>query len=139
MMSRLDVVTQKANRTKNQIIHILEQLTSDYQTTKSERQKIAANFPASNDEFSLLEELELLTVNIRGYASQIQVKGEIQNQQQAVENLNHLGIFDIPAVAQFYFGSNGEYQSMKAYLEMLDYLRLLILEYLSFSAMSSRV
>lgn len=137
-MSRLDVVTQKANRTKNQIIHILEQLTSDYQTTKSERQEIAAKFPATNEEFSVLEEVELLTVNIRGYASQIQVKGEIKNQQQAADNLNHLRVFDVPAVAQFYFGSNGEYQSMKAYLEMLDYLRLLILEYLSLSAMSSR-
>ncbi|BAZ22808.1 hypothetical protein NIES4073_36950 [Kalymmatonema gypsitolerans NIES-4073] len=138
-MSRLDVVTQKANRTKNQIIHILEQLTSDYQSTKSERQEIAANFPASNDEFSVLEELELLTVNIRGYASQIQVKGEIENQQQAVEDLNHLAVFDVPAIAQFYFGSNGEYQGTKAYLRMLDYLRLLILEYLSLSAMSNRV
>ncbi|MEH2191697.1 MAG: hypothetical protein V7K98_03400 [Nostoc sp.] len=138
MMSRLDVVNQKSNRTKNQIIHILEQLTSDYQTTKSERQEITAKFPASDDEFSVLEELELLTVNIRGYASQIQVKGEIENQQQAVENLTHLAVFDIPAVAQFYFGSNGEYQGMKAYLEMLDYLRLLILEYLNLSTMSGR-
>lgn len=127
------------NRTKNQIIHILEQLTSDYQTTKSERQEIAAKLSASNDEFLVLEELELLTVNIRGYASQIQVKGEIENQQQAIDNLNHLAFFDIPAIAQFYFSSNGEYQSMKAYFEMLDYLRLLIIEYLSLSAMSSRV
>jgi hypothetical protein len=37
------------------------------------------------------------------------------------------------------FGSNGEYQGTKAYLQMLDYLRLLTLEYLSLSAMSSRV
>jgi hypothetical protein len=139
MMNRLDVVTQKANRTKTQIIHILEQLTSDYQTTKSERQEIAAKFPAPDDEFSVLEELELLTVNIRGYASKIQVKGEIENQQQAVDNLNKLAVFDIPAIAQFYFGSNGEYQGTKAYLQMLDYLRLLMLEYLSLPAISSRV
>lgn len=139
MMSRLDVVTQKANRTKNQIIHILEQLTSDYQTTKSERQEIAAKFPVSNEEFSVLEELELLTVNIRGYASQIQVNSEIINQQQAVNNLNKLAVFDVPAVAQFYFGSNGEYQGTKAYLRMLDYLRLLMLEYLSLYSISSKV
>ncbi|MDZ8226034.1 MULTISPECIES: hypothetical protein [unclassified Nostoc] len=44
-----------SDRTKNQIIHILEQLTSDYQTTKSEREGIAANFPTSHYEFSILE------------------------------------------------------------------------------------
>ena len=37
---------------------------------------------------------------------------------------------DIPAIAQFYFETDGEYQQMKAYLQKLDYLRLLILEYL---------
>jgi hypothetical protein len=39
-------------------------------------------------------------------------------------------VFDVPAIAQFYFTTDGDYQHMKAYIRMLDYLRLLILEYL---------
>ncbi|MEQ8756044.1 MAG: hypothetical protein RID09_21380 [Coleofasciculus sp. G1-WW12-02] len=34
-----------------------------------------ANFRPSNEEFSLLEEIELLTVTLRGYANQIQAQG----------------------------------------------------------------
>lgn len=87
------------------------------------------------DEFSILEEIELFTVKVRGYANQIEVRNKIDNPQLGIEDLKDLTIFDIPAIANFYFGSNGEYQGMKVYLQKLDYLRLLMLEYLRFDGM----
>ncbi len=43
-------------------------------------------------------------------------------------------VFDIPTLAQFYFITNNkDYEQMKAYIRTLDYLRLLIIEYLHLS------
>jgi hypothetical protein len=115
---------------KKNIIQLLAQLTNTYQNTRGERQEISIQFPGEDEEFSLLEELELLTVNLRGYASQIQSTGQIVNQYQAIEQLQAMRVLNIPQIANFYFGSNGNYEQIKSYIRTLDYLRLLLLEYL---------
>lgn len=53
----------------------MDELKIVYQNTQRYRKKIVANFRPSNEEFSLLEEIELLTVTLRGYANQIQAQG----------------------------------------------------------------
>ncbi|KOP25213.1 hypothetical protein AMR41_17575 [Hapalosiphon sp. MRB220] len=116
----------------NNIIQLLEQLTIYYQNTKSERQAIAHQFPVSETEFTLLEEIELLTTDIRGYASQIKARGYIENPQQAIAQLKQKRVFDVPSISQLYLHNSHEYENIKLYLRMLDYLRLLILEYLTF-------
>ncbi len=116
----------------NNIIKLVEQLTIDYQNTKSERQVIAHQFPVSETEFTLLEEIELLTTDIRGYASQIKARGYIENPQQAIAQLKQKRVFDVPSISQLYLHNSHEYENIKLYLRMLDYLRLLILEYLTF-------
>jgi hypothetical protein len=64
-----------------------------------------------------------LTVDIRGYASQILVTGMVENQQQAIERLQSMRVTDIPTIAQFYLKTNDDYRQMKAYIRMLDYMR----------------
>jgi len=119
---------------KKNISQLLAQLTNIYQNTRGERQEIAIQFPPEDEEFSLLEELELLTVNLRGYASQIQSTGQIVNQAQAIEQLQAMRVLNIPQIASFYFGSNNSYEQIKSYIRTLDYLRLLLLEYLQFQS-----
>jgi hypothetical protein len=131
-MTNTTLTNQNPELTKNYIIQLLEQLTIDYQNTKSERQAIAHQYPTSDSEFTLLEEIELLTIDIRGYASQIKIRGYIENPQQAIAELQHKRMFDIPIISLFYFNYSHQYEKIKSYLRMLDYLRLLILEYLSF-------
>jgi hypothetical protein len=116
--------------TKNHITNLLNKLTLAYQSAKEERQEIVNQFPPKEEEFSLLEEIELLTVSIRGYACQIQAQGRIENETKAIEQLQGMRIFKIPVIAQFYFSNKGKYEQMKDYIRMLDYLRLLMLEYL---------
>jgi hypothetical protein len=130
MMTKATLDTQNPEIKRNYISQVLEQLTLDYQNTKQERKEIAALYPVDEEEFSLLEEIELLTVDIRGYASQIQARGWIENEQQAIERLQSMRVFDIPAIAEFYFTIHQDYGKMKAYIRLLDYLRLLILEFL---------
>ncbi len=129
-MTEATRITQNAVVTRNYVNHLLKQLTVDYQNTKQERKEIASLFPASNEDFTVLEEIELLTSDIRGYASQIQARGRIENEQEAIERLLTMRVFDVPAIAKIYFTTDGDYLHMKAYIRMLDYLRLLILEYL---------
>ncbi|MEH2246667.1 MAG: hypothetical protein V7K85_29335 [Nostoc sp.] len=117
---------------KRNISHLLTQLTNTYKNTRGEREEVSIQFPPKDEDFSLLEELELLTVNIRGYASQIQSTGQIINQAQAIEQLQAMRVLNIPQIASFYFGSNGNYEQIKSYIRTLDYLRLLLLEYLQF-------
>lgn len=129
-MTKTALSTQSPEIRINYITQLLNKLTSDYHNTKQERKEIASQFYGTDEEFSLLEEIELLTVNIRGYASQIQATAKIVNEQEAIGQLQAMNAFNIPVIAQFYFNSNDNYEQMKAYIRTLDYLRLVILEFL---------
>jgi hypothetical protein len=129
-MTKATLNTQNPEIKRNYIIEMLEQLTVDYQNTKQERKEVAALDANFEEEFTVLEEIELLTVDIRGYASQIKTRGWIENEQQAINQLKNMRLFDVPAIAQFYLTTGREYRRIKAYMQMLDYLRLLIIEYL---------
>ncbi len=122
--------TQSAEITRNYISHLLNELTVNYQNSKRERKEIVSLPPNSDEEFTVLEEIELLTVDIRGYASQIQARGWIENEPEAIERLQAMRVFNVPAIARIYFAVDGDYSQIKAYIRMLDYLRLLTLEYL---------
>lgn len=113
------------------ISDVLTQLTDDYQQAQPERRALAAVLPATNDDFSPLEELELLTTDLRGYAHQIHLRGWLENESAAIEHLQTLSLFRLSTLAQLYFDTQQPYPRLKAYMRQLDYLRLLILEYLN--------
>lgn len=126
-------MTQTQNQLVSQqsyIAQLLEQLTVNYQNTKLERKQIAQNFPNSEAEFTPLEEIELLTVSIRGYASQIATSGSLRNDRQAIAELQKLSVFNNHLIIQLYSEVRSHYPQMQTYICMLDYLRLLVLEYL---------
>jgi hypothetical protein len=121
-------VQNKITIQRSHITQLLNQLTVDYQSTKSERKHIFEHYPGSDEAFSLLEELELLTVDICGYATQVQT-ARPQNWQQTIAHLQTLRVFDRPVIAQFYAETPSRYPQIQAYIRTLDYLRLLVLEY----------
>jgi hypothetical protein len=115
---------------KEYVALLLEQLTIAERNSSQERKAIAKQYPGSEEEFALLEELELLTVNIRGYASIIKLTGGVENVRDAIQQLPQLSVFNVPIVARFYVEQPSPYPQTKMYLQLLDYLRLLVLEYL---------
>ncbi|MEQ8997070.1 MAG: hypothetical protein RID53_11280 [Coleofasciculus sp. B1-GNL1-01] len=127
-----EAVLNEREATKTHIVRLLDEMKLAEQNTQRERKEIVSNFCPSNDEFSLLEEIELLTVSLRGYANQIQTQGWILNETQAIDQLREMRVFRITVIVHFYFDSNGKYEQMKGYIRMLDYLRLLMLEYLQY-------
>ena len=107
---------------------ILNQLLKDYQNTKLEREKIA--LWEETQEFSVLGTIEMLTDDIRGYSFQIINNNSIATSQEILNELNKLKIFEIPEFIEWYFTPEFDYPQMKHYAETLNYLRLLIIEYL---------
>lgn len=121
---------------KNNIIDLFDKLAIAYQQTKEERQEIISQDQFSDEDFSLLEEIELITVDLRGYASQIKTVGYIKNKTQAIKQLQTIKILNIPTIAEFYFNTGQLYEKTKGYIRLLDYLRLSLIEFLSLTILS---
>jgi hypothetical protein len=126
-------VPSKVGNPQDQVTHFLAQLYQLYQEAKSERLEVARSYPVSNDGFSILEELEFLTVNISGYATQIQSAGLVKLPEKAIADLRTFKVFENDVITQFYQDANNTYPKLNAYIQLLDYLRLLSLEYLQVS------
>jgi len=129
-MQNVDVPKKALNITTAQayIEKILTQLLKDYQNTKLEREKIA--LWEETQEFSVLGTIEVLTDDIRGYSFQVINNNSIAKSQEILNELNKLKIFEIPEFIEWYFTPEFDYPKMKHYAETLNYLRLLIIEYL---------
>ena len=129
-MQNVDVPKKALNITTAQayIEKILNQLLKDYQNTKLERERIA--IWEETQEFSILGTIEVLTDDIRGYSFQIINNNSSAKAQEILNELNKLKIFEIPEFIEWYFTPEFDYPQMKHYAETLNYLRLLIIEYL---------
>lgn len=129
-MPNLEVTSKSQNTqiAKEHIELVFKQLVHDYQQTKPERHQLA--LWEESKEFSILGVIEMFTTDIRGYTAQIIASNNLENQQEIVNNLEKLKIFDIPYFAEWYFSQKSDYPLIKNYIESLNYLRLLIIEYL---------
>jgi hypothetical protein len=125
-----DELIEDTIQLKRCIKDLLVQMTTDYQQTQSERREVAVAFPATDENFSIIEELELITTDLRGYASQLQFRDWIEDSATAIDRLQTLRLFSIPHIAQSYFENSQDYPKLKEYMRQLDYIRLLLLEYL---------
>jgi hypothetical protein len=113
------------------IVELLTQLTQDYQSIlQQDKSSLLENFPLSDHEFSILEEIDLLTTELRGYASQINVNQQIKNPDQTLTKLRNLRILSNPSLAELYFIKNEQFPLIHQYLQKLDYLKLLIIDWL---------
>jgi hypothetical protein len=87
-MTNFTLNQQDAKQMKRCISDLFAQMTTDYQQTRAERREVSAAFPPSDETFSTIEELELLTSDLRGYASQLQVRYSIENQPAAIDRFS---------------------------------------------------
>ena len=72
----------------------------------------------------------MLTDEIRGYSWQSISSDNSENSQEILINLQKIKLFEIPHVADWYFSLEFDFPQIKHYLETLNYLRLLVIEYL---------
>lgn len=125
----MKMISAESEIARKHISRLFDNLITYYQNTKERRKHLAVN-SIKSEGFTVVEEVELLTVDIRGYASQIKTSAYVNKPEEAVNRLQNLRVFDVPCIAEWYFESSQEYLQMKFYIEMLDYLCLLVLEYI---------
>lgn len=119
-------------QTTRKIISLLDQLTHDYhQIQQSEAKSIIEVFPLNEQEFSIMEELDLMTNDLRSYASQIKITNQIQNPDQALKYLRQTFILSNPLIADLYFSQKEEFPLTHQYLQKLDYLKFLLIDILT--------
>ncbi len=115
---------------RKHVAQVLSQLTIDYQLAKAERRLLSESLGSEDTAFTLIEELELLTVGIRGWGCQFSAATSIENTREAIAQLRGLRVFQVPNITEFYFDESTQSERLKLYISLLDYLRLLLLEYL---------
>lgn len=116
--------------TKERIRLLSMQLDEMYKQMKLERSNIA--HWEEEQEFSILGIIELFSTDIQGYAEQALLKTSdtilINN---SVNHLQQLNVFNIDYFAQWYLHNLEMYPQTQKYVEQLDHLRLLLIDYLS--------
>lgn len=105
-----------------------DQLDDLYRAMRDERRAIAQW--EEDQEFSILGVLELFSGDIQGYAQQILAGAERANLKSRREHLRTLNVFSVDYFAAWYFAQWSRYPQAKQYVEQLDHLRLLVIEYL---------
>ncbi|GAA6615169.1 hypothetical protein [Scytonema sp. NUACC26] len=122
-------IHKKSSTAKDYINRVLKHLLNDYKKTREERRQIA--LWEESEDFSVLGEIEILTTDIKGCATQIIANDEVENSQESLEKLTKLKFFDISYFADWYFSEENQFPQIKRYVEKLNYLRLLIIEYIT--------
>lgn len=122
-------IPKNSQTAKNNIAKVLKHLLNDYKKTREERRQISL-WEESKD-FSILGEIEIFTTDIEGYASQLIAHDDLENYQDIINKLTTINIFEISYFADWYFSEESQFPLIKLYIEKLNYLRLLIIEYIS--------
>ena len=122
-------IPKNSQTAKDYIGKVLKHLLSDYKNTREERRQVAL-WEESKD-FSILGEIEIFTTDIEGCASQVIANDDLENSQDMINKLTKLQIFDVSYFADWYFSEETQFTQIKRYIEKLNYLRLLMIEYIS--------
>lgn len=116
---------------RNRLFELKGHLFAYEKSMKDERCKLWEIEKESEQEYTVWSQLELLSTSISGYVSQIADYGYIrQKPQEAINHLHQLSIFDVDCIVSWYRDSGDEYPKIKQFFELLDYIRLLALEYI---------
>ena len=125
------ILVNSLEQSTQKIIDLLNQLTQDYQQLlQQDKALLLETFPPNPQTLSILEEIDLLTTDLRGYASQISINQEIQNPDQALTRLRSMRLLENPPLAELYFTKNKQFPIIYQYLQKLDYLKLLLIDWL---------
>lgn len=98
---------------------------------KKERHQLWLKEKESLKEETVWDTLELFSTDILGYVSQIAFQGyTLQSPDEVVRHLHKLNIFERDCIRDWYDSDADNYSQIKQYFELLDYIRLLTLEYI---------
>lgn len=98
---------------------------------KDERHKLWQSETAPQETYTVWDRLEILSADILGYASQIARKGYTRQEPcEVINHLHKLSIFNVECIMKWYPTAAQEYPKIKQFFELLDYVRLLLIDYI---------
>jgi hypothetical protein len=116
---------------RKRIQELADELIVQYQEMKDERSQIHSWEWENDFYFTILGLMELYHTYVGGYASQITTKGTVINPTGALKVLSESRLFDEAYFAQWYFSPHNQHLKVKKYANLLDYLRILVMDYIS--------
>lgn len=126
-MEQHEVETFERNRIAELLNLLLEQ--EKFTNMKGERSKLWES-EERTQHYTVLDRLDILSADVIGYVSQITTKGYTrQEPQEVISHLHRLSIFNVECIIKWYPTAEQEYPNIKQYFELLDYIRLLTLDY----------
>jgi len=111
---------------------VLKQSIDFYgQRLKKERARLHdIEFQENEKTFSILGHLELFSDAVAGIATSIVKTGNGRNHHEALNLLKSNNIFRFLELREWFFTPNNTFPEMRIYIELVDYLRRLCLDYL---------
>lgn len=125
-MERIETETFEQKR----IAELMDRLFDHQKSLRDERKKLWQIEKESEEQYTVLDRLEVLYMFIAGYVSQIATKGYTrQEPHEVISHLHQLSIFNVDCIIKWYPTAEQEYPKIKQFFELLDYIRLLTLDY----------
>ena len=116
---------------RKRIAELLNHLKEHGRTMKEERRKLWDSEKDSQGPYFVWDRLEILSADIIGYISRIDSENyRLKDPQKAINHLHKLSIFDVECIMKWYPTAAQEYPKIKQYFELLDYIRLLALDFI---------
>lgn len=116
---------------RKRIAELLECLKEHGQTIKDERSKLWDSDENDAQGYSVRDRLEMLSLNVIGYLSGLDSDKFLSKEPEKVINhLHRLSIFNVECIMKWYPTAAQEYPKIKHYFELLDYIRLLTIDYI---------
>lgn len=114
---------------RQRLTELKSRLLAQEKALADERHHLWLREKNHSSEYQVWERLECLTTDILGYLTQIVSKGFTrQSPEMAIAHLYQLSIFETDCIANWYLSEADNYPKIKQYFELLDYVRLLILQ-----------
>lgn len=119
----------KARLLRRRIAGLSEQAVALHQAAVKE-QRLLRRTCAASDGSNVLLEVEAYASDIAGYASYAARRVPVRYPAEALDSLRRLTLFDLASVAAWYYQCGVEAPKMRLYLESMDHLRTLVIEYI---------
>lgn len=124
----MSATKEQKTHAHDHIAFLLQHLVQQYKGLAAERRLL--HTIESDKDYSTLGVIELYSTYVSGYATQIIDRLEISNPKRALQELATWDFFSVDYCYNWFYDKNNQLNGLKLHVLQLDYLRLIIAEYL---------
>lgn len=116
---------------KNRLENMAKQVIAEYKEMQDELSQLDEWEWENDFDFTIVGLMEVFSSYVGGYASQIATRGTVLEPEHALQFLESKYLFDQPYFVDWYFSPDNTYLKIKQYVNHLDHLRLMLIEYIT--------